>query len=223
MIKIGDRYFDLKIIRKNNRNIYLRVKGEILEVTCPRSIPKEEIIKFVTSKADWINKTIDKRNDKKETSKLLVDEGLYYFGIKFPYVILEGKDDFKVYNGKIIIHCKDGTIDEALKVFYKENKKALMALIYEKQDKYLNIIKDYGYSDIPQYKTRMLKSMWGVNYTKKNLIVINERLIHFDEKCLEAVLWHEILHFVIPNHSKRFHEVLEYHMRDYKEIIKSIY
>ena len=52
---------------------------------------------------------------------------------------------------------------------------------------------------------------------------INERLIHFDECCLEAILWHELLHFIIPNHSKRFYEILTYYMSDYKVLVKSIY
>ena len=43
MIKIGDRYFNLKINRKNNRNIYLRVKGDTLEISCPRWVRKDEI------------------------------------------------------------------------------------------------------------------------------------------------------------------------------------
>jgi len=123
----------------------------------------------------------------------------------------------------VVIYCKDGLMENAIKVFYKETRKTLMNMIKEYEPKYLAILRDYGYNLDPEYKIRVLSSMWGVNYTKKNCITINERLIHFEPKCLEAILWHELLHFIIPNHSKRYHEVLDYHMPEYNTIVKSIY
>ncbi|MDO4501032.1 MAG: DUF45 domain-containing protein [Erysipelotrichaceae bacterium] len=223
MVKIGERYFEVKIIRKNNKNIYLRVKGDVLEVTCPRNIARDDVLRFINQKADWIDKTVLKREVRQETSKLVIDSGIYYKGKKYPLNVLKGNASLKIDKDSITIHCRSGEMEDAIKVFYKESKKEILADIYRLQDKYLKILKDYGYNEVPDYKIKLLKSMWGVNYTKKNLVVINERLIHFEDRCLEAVLWHELLHFIVPNHSKRFHEVLEYHMSDYKKIIKSIY
>lgn len=223
MIKIDDKYFNLKIIRKHNKNIYLRIKGDTLEVTCPYWIKKEEVVSFVLSKSDWINKVINKNGDKKEKSKIIIGKQIYYLGKQYDFIYLKGKEDFKIIGQSVVVYCKSGEIEDAINVFYKEGKKKLKELIYLKQDKYLSIIEDYGYDLIPDYKFKILKSAWGINYTKKNLIVINERLIHFEDRCLEAILWHELLHFVIPNHSKRFHEILQFHMPEYKDIIKSIF
>lgn len=223
MIKIDDKYFNLKIIRKHNKNIYLRIKGDTLEVTCPYWIKKEEVVSFVLSKSDWINKVINKNGDKKEKSKIIIGKQIYYLGKQYDFIYLKGKEDFKIIGQSVVVYCKKGEIEDAINVFYKEGKKKLKELIYLKQDKYLSIIEDYGYDLIPDYKFKILKSAWGINYTKKNLIVINERLIHFEDRCLEAILWHELLHFVIPNHSKRFHEILQFHMPEYKDIIKSIF
>ena len=223
MIKVEDKYFNLKIIRKHNKNIYLRIKGDTIEVTCPYWAGKEEIINFVLSKSDWIDKTVNKNEDRKERSKILIGDCIYYLGKQYRFIYLKGKDDFKVVGDSAVVYCNSGEIEDAIKVFYKEGIKKLRELIYLKQDKYLNIIEDYGYDLIPDYKFKILKSAWGINYTKKNLIMINERLIHFEDRCLEAILWHELLHFVIPNHSKRFHEVLDYHMPDYKKLVKSLY
>ena len=223
MIKIGDRYFNLKINRKNNRNIYLRVKGDTLEISCPRWVRKDEIISFIMSKEDWINKTIESSNIKRLGSKLGIGDTIYYLGKEYPLTVVKGREDFKVLDGRIIIYCKSGEMEDAIKTFYKLNKKKILDLINAKQDRYLNILEDYGYNLLPDYKMKLLKSAWGINYSKKNLVVINERLIHFDERCLEAILWHELLHFIIPNHSKRFYEILTYYMADYKELVKSIY
>ncbi len=219
MIKVNDKYFELVIIRKNIKNIYLRIKGDTLEVTCPKWLSKKEILDFIDSKANWIASKEGKHRD----SKLIVDDCIYYLGKKYRLYILQGRSRIVVMDDTILIYTSNTDIDEALKVFYKEGKKVLLKLIEQKQDKYLNVISDYGYHLKPDYKFRIMKSAWGINYPKKNLITINEKLIHFDDKCLEAVLWHELLHFVIPNHSKRFHDVLSLHMPNYETLIKSIY
>ena len=223
MININGRFYKLLIIRKNISNIYLRIKDDTLEVTCPKCLSDKEVVDFVNKKSSWIIKNTIKREIKQNTSKLLVNEYIYYFGKKYYLTILIGKPRVLIKDNNLIIYAKDISIDEALKVFYKDGQKELLRIINDIQDKYLNIIRDYGYNLVPEYKFKLLKSAWGINYTKKNLIVINERLIHFDKSYIEAVLWHEILHFVVPNHSKRFHEVLEYHMPNYKELIKNIY
>lgn len=223
MIKIGDTYFEIKIVRKNIKNIYLRIKGDVLEVTCPKYVSKQQILDFINSKSSWILNANEKREIKNQTSKLVVNDSIYYLGKKYKLNIVYGNPRVCLNNDTLTIYSRKNDIDDVLKVFYKEGSKTLLNLIKEKEGKYLRVTKDYGYYNNPEYKFRIMKSAWGINYPKKNLITINERLIHFDDKCLEAVLWHEILHFVIPNHSKRFHEVLSYHMHDYETLIKSIY
>ena len=223
MVKIGDTYFEVKIIRKNIKNIYLRIRNDELEITCPKYLSRDQIIKFIESKSSWIVNTTKKREIKNETSKLVVNDYIYYLGKRYKLNVVYGNPRISVSNDTLTIYSRKNDIAEVLKVLYKEGSKVLLSLIREKEDKYLSVIRDYGYLKSPDYKFRIMKSAWGINYPKKNLITINERLIHFNERCLEAVLWHEILHFVIPNHSKRFHEILSYHMHDYETVIKSIY
>lgn len=218
MIEISGKYYDLKIDRKRNRNIYLRVEGNTLHITCPYFVSKEEIMNFIYSKANWINKT----SNKKDNSKCLINDTIYYLGKQYRLVIEKGNRFIKIEDDTIYIKCRDESIEKASKVFYEYGKRVLKYELTSVQDKYLNILKEYGYNLVPEYKFKYLTSMWGCCYSNKNLVNLSVRLIHFDEKCFEAVLWHELLHFIIPNHSKRFHEVLAYHMPDYEAIIKTI-
>ena len=207
MIKIGERYFELKVTRKNMKNIYLRVRNEVLEVTCPKWVSNDDVLRFIKNKEEWILKVVDKKSD----SKLVVDDHIYYLGKKYHLNVVQGRSRVSVNGDELTVYSCKTHMEEAL------------YLIKEKEGKYLDIINDYGYRLNPDYKFRILKSAWGINYPKKNLITINEKLIHFDDKYLEAVLWHELLHFIIPNHSKRFHEILSYHMPEYNVLIKEIY
>ena len=71
-------------------------------------------------------------------------------------------------------------------------------------------------------KCRIMKSKWGVCYTKKNSITISSYLIHYPLYCLEYIMVHEMTHFIVPNHSKRFYEVVVNNMPDYKRAVKRL-
>ena len=53
---------------------------------------------------------------------------------------------------------------------------------------------------------------------QKSKIVLNKALVYYPLECLHYVVLHEYLHLIVPNHSKRFHELMAYHMPDYKKI-----
>ena len=221
MIKLKDRYFKLEIEYKPNKNMYLRVKdGSTLKVTCPKTLTRDEIIRFILSREDAIFKIIDKQENHQANSLIKIGKTICYEGQEYNFIIKNGHDDLKINKHEIIIYTKDADIDRALNIFYENAKKVLYTKIKDLEVKYLKVLKDYGYNMSPTYKFKLMKSRWGVCYTNKNTVVINEYLIHYPNNCLEAVLWHELLHFILSNHSKRFHEVLEFHMPKYKENVR---
>lgn len=220
-ITINGKDFEIEIQRKRIKNIYLRVKDEKLEVTCPYYVLDWEVMKFIESKKSWIIKANTKKN---YNTKLKVGDTIFYRGEEYKLVIIDGNRAIKIDedNKTICIRCKGASIDKALQTFYEYGKKVLLKDVLDIQDKYLRILEDYGYDQIPDINIKYLKSMWGVCYNRKNKINLSARLIHFDKESLEAILWHELLHFVIPNHSKRYHEVIELYMPRYNEIVKNL-
>lgn len=208
--------YEVIIERKNIKNMYMRIKDQKIYVTCPMNLPDYEIYRFLDKKKAWINKAINRNNIE---SKLIFDDYIYYLGKKYHLVKTTGKKTFKIEGDTVYLSCLN---DDYLSVFYEANKKYLLKIVVDLQDKYLKILKDYGYYQEPQYNIKYLKSMWGCCYSKRNIINLSVRLIHFDKRHIEAVLWHELLHFIIPNHSKRFHEILALYLPDYEKIIKEI-
>lgn len=69
----------------------------------------------------------------------------------------------------------------------------------------------------PEIKVRLMKSRWGVCHVDKGRIVLNKLLILKPLEQVEYVILHEYVHFIHPNHQKGFHELMHYHMPDYKE------
>lgn len=219
MVKIADKTFEINVERKKIRNIYLRVKDNTIFVTCPIFVTNKQISSFINEKRKWIYK-IASKND--SYSKLIINDYVYYLGNKYHFVVAKGNRKIEIKDDSIIVYAKDGSLDKAITNFYEYGKKVILNEICDIQDKYLNILKDYGYNKIPEYSVKYLKSMWGCCYSSKNKVNISVRLIHFDKTHLEAILWHELLHFIIPNHSKRFYQVLNLYMPKYSDLIKEL-
>ena len=208
--------YQIVVERKKVKAIRISIKEGVAHVSCPYFVSDSYLKKVIDDKRDWIIETINKQiND----SKVYIGEFIYYRGKKYRLTVKEGNRAVRVLKDELIIYCRNNNYEKAL---YECGKKEIMRVVEERQDKYLGILGDYGYNQTPEYHISHLTSKWGVCYCNRNEIRLSDRLIHFDDEHIEAVLWHELLHLVIPNHSKRFHEVLNLHMRDYERLSKEI-
>ena len=208
--------YQIVVERKKVKAIRISIKEGVAHVSCPYFVSDSYLKKVIDDKRDWIIETINKQiND----SKVYIGEFIYYRGKKYRLTVKEGNRAVRVLKDELIIYCRNNNYEKAL---YECGKKEIMRVVEERQDKYLGILRDYGYNQTPEYHISHLTSKWGVCYCNRNEIRLSDRLIHFDDEHIEAVLWHELLHLVIPHHSKRFHAVLNLHMRDYERLIKEI-
>jgi predicted metal-dependent hydrolase len=70
---------------------------------------------------------------------------------------------------------------------------------------------------LPQLRYRDMKSRWGSCAVQKGFVTVNSRLCLSTEDCVEYLLCHELCHFVVSDHSKKFHTLLETAMPDAKK------
>ena len=220
MIEIQDKRYEVVIEKKRIKNIYLRVKDNTIYATCPYYTKDYEVYNFIETKKKWIYNLSKRKTD---NSKLVVGKTIFFRGKEYRFVVLNGPKAMKIEEDVIYIRCKSGEIEEALKVFYEYGKKLIKQYVLDNEEKYLTVLREYGYYKKPEYNVKYLKSMWGCCYSQKNIINLSVRLIHFEDKCLDAILWHELLHFIIPNHSKRYHQVIDAHMPEYNKIISTLH
>lgn len=78
------------------------------------------------------------------------------------------------------------------------------------------LFEPYGIA-YPEIKIRLMKSRWGSCHYKKGLIILNTRLIEAPRESIEYVVLHELAHFIHPNHSRQFYDLVESLMPDWKE------
>ena len=66
-IKLNDKIFNVEIIRKPNKNIYMRFKdSHTITVSCSRLISEREIEKILYKNEDSLLKMFEKKKMKKE-------------------------------------------------------------------------------------------------------------------------------------------------------------
>lgn len=212
---------DLKVIidRRPIKNLYLRlINAQVLLVTCPLNTKDEMIYDLIRTKEEWIVKHIALI----ASTKKGFHDPIYYQGKEYKLTIKNGRAKVAVFDDEIVVYAKDADLAKARRIFYAWGAKVLQRSVDTFKDRYFSILKDYGYIKEPIIKYRLVKSRWGVCFSDKNTIELNELLIHYDKECLEAVFFHECVHLIIPNHSKRFYTILENHMPKYKEIHKRL-
>lgn len=204
-IKIDDKYYDVEIIKKNNRNTYIRVKDGKIVVTTNYLTSKSSITKLINDNIGSIIKMLN--IDNKKHDKL---DNFYYFGKC--YDVIYGFNEIELTDNKIYAPSS------------KELNKYLLARIKLIYQEHL----DYWYSQfeekipVPNLKIRKMTSRWGVCNIKNHNVTLNYELSKYDITCLDYVIVHELSHFIHHNHSKEFWLLVGKYYPRYKEARKML-
>lgn len=198
---------DVVIIRKNNKNIYLRFKEDLkLYATCNRFVTIKEIQNLIVSNKSKLEKMY--QNVKKQQEK---DQLFYYLGK--PYTIVYDKNIDKAEIKEDFLFVKN---EKDLEKFYKQECLRIFTIEVER-------IKLY-FSNLPLFtlKIRFMKTRWGVCNRGNNTVTLNSELLKKDLDLLDYVIVHELCHFYEPNHSSKFWEHVAKYYPKYKEARKRL-
>lgn len=201
-IKIGNNDVLVKIVYKNNKNIYFRFDDKLnLIVTCPKHTLDEYIFSLIEKNNESLLKMYEKMVDKKT-----YDNEFWYLGKKYNVVYNKELDEININND--YIYAKD---DEALEQFLLQEAKRIFTLEADICSKCFNNLPEY------KIKLRKMKTRWGVCNRKDNSITLNTELIKKDIKLIDYVIIHEMAHFYEGNHSKAFWNIVSLACPNYKQ------
>ena len=95
-IEIDNNKYEVDIIKKNNKNTYIRVKDGKIIVTTNYFSSNKGIIKLINDNMSSIRLMIDKDNKRKDK-----EEKFYYFGLV--YDVIYGFNDIDIVDNKIYV------------------------------------------------------------------------------------------------------------------------
>jgi predicted metal-dependent hydrolase len=204
-IKINDNYYDVEIIKKNNRNTYIRVKNGKIIVTTNYLASKNSIIKLINDNISSITKMINIDNKKQDKC-----DNFYYFGKK--YDVIYGFNEIE-FNGDKIYAFNKSSLDK-----YILNE--LKRIYRERLNYWYNIFEEN--IPVPNLKIRKMTSRWGVCNIKNHNVTLNYELSKYDISCLDYVIVHELSHFIYHDHSRNFWLLVGKYYPKYKECKKML-
>lgn len=201
---LNNKKYEVKIIKKNNKNTYIRVKNGQICVTTNYFVTKLYIKKLLDSNQKSLLKMIDL--DSKKTNK-----DFYYLGKKYDII----------FNENINIQIKENSILVKNEEYLDKWLKNQINYIYKERLEYLyNLFEEE--IPYPNLKIRKMTTRWGVCNRKNNNVTLNSDLIKYGIKQIDYVIIHELSHFVHFNHSKDFWLLVSKYCPDYKIIRKSL-
>lgn len=207
-LDIDGKYYEIIIEKKSGqKNTYIRVKKDLkIYVTTNKFTSTKFIKELIEDNYSKIVKMIETQEKKKENN-----EGFFYLGKKYDIVYVS-YCDISFGENKVFLN-KNLDIDK----WYKNQAKSLFLEHLDEQ--YHKFSRRIPY---PSLKIRKMTSRWGVCNIKNNNVTLNYQLSMYDICCLDYVIVHELSHFIHPNHSKDFWNLVGKYYPRYKECRKML-
>lgn len=202
------------LVTKQVKNINMRIssKGEVV-VSANPFVPMDKIDDFVSSKVSWIVKHQKSMQERSQKS-MIDDKHIILFGNSLKIRKTTGKYNHVSYDkDTLYVQCREQADPE--KVIRQFLDKLCRDVFLDIATLTFRSLSDY-HLEFPDVKIRDMKSRWGSCTPAKNSITLNQKLIHYPFEFIEYVVLHEFVHFIQPNHSKAFYNIIENYMPDYK-------
>ena len=195
----------IKIIRTSRRykSISLKIKNGELEVSCPYNTSEIFLKNLIERKKEWILKNIDQSRKNHKKIDQISKGFITYKGLVLKLVY--EKSNFE----GIAVE------DNELKIFYSDESKSKKLIIEWLKLQANNFLRarlsflskrisiEFNSLTIKTYTAR-----WG-SCNIKGDIFLNWKLIMLPESVIDYVLIHELAHVNVPNHSKKFWELVK--------------
>lgn len=211
-----NKYKDISyVLNRSNRktiSIYLE-RDSTITIIAPKEITIPEIEKVIESKRPWIYKSqseFEILNQNKVKREVVNGESYLYLGKHYKLKITDAIDKpLHFQQGNFFLHHKH--IPKA--------KEHFIAFYKEKGVKHLNERVNYFKEKLDvnpkTIKIMDLQNRWASK--KSNNLHFHWKTLMAPLKIIDYIIVHELAHFVVPNHSNEFWEVVESILPDYME------
>jgi predicted metal-dependent hydrolase len=221
IIYLDGRKVVYELDRKEVKNINLRIRYDCsVYVSANKKVADSVIEKYLQKKSAYILSSLDKYAkiakyaDNKHS--YVTGESFRYLGKDLRLVVVPGKNGVSsdgVYLTLSVTDIYNTALKEMLidKWYNMQCREVSIRII----DETFRIFRKYNVA-IPRLSLRNMVSRWGSCRPKKGIITLNKRLIETPRNAFEYVVMHEFIHFLYPNHSNNFYELLSTLMPDWK-------
>lgn len=225
-IKYQNKTIAYTVSKAKVKNFYISIQNGEVVIKAPWYATGSQIQSIVEEKRDWIMRKLEEYKDSPRKAKEYADGEKFQILGESYYLNTYYKDInnaiLNVEDGKIVIILPLRLADQDNTEQIKKMIDKMYYMIAEKEveQAFEKIRRMVGLAP-EEYRIRKVKSVWGSCSSNKK-ITINQNLMMYSRKALEYVVLHETCHLKYMNHSKKFWEMVEKYMPDYKEAEKEL-
>lgn len=204
----------IKIVRKNIKNVYLKITSNLeIILSIPLNFTELQIQQILIDKQEWIKHQKLKFQTFKPIVHNNTDEFQYLGSTYIIKIMRSNKRDIFFQDGYIVITLKLED-EESIKSKLLEQWSYDVAKMYFKQlmVKYLPLVD----KKVNRITVRKMTTRWGSCNPVKGYINLNIELLKKPLEQIEYVIFHELTHLLYYNHNKGFYDFLSLHMPDWQ-------
>jgi len=200
----------------------LRVKhdGSVV-VSASKHFSDQDVLDWVSKKADWIYKHLNRMSQYKEKDVPLRyehGETHRYLGKRYVLNVMEDAQCLpKVHlkQGKLSVTVRKQSAEKVKKLLHEWYKERALEVFSRRLTEVLPKVP--WVSKLPVFRIVAMKSRWG-SCSSQNRITLNLHLIKAPQECIDYVWLHELCHIAEHNHSQRFYDLMDQVMPDWRVV-----
>lgn len=208
--------------RKAVKNLNLRVRRDgSVYVSAHRRVPLSQIDAFVARHGEYIrdaaNRMAQLEAQRTRTRQYSDGEIFRILGKDLPLRVLPADTDrVQETQSHLLLWSKDpDDLDKRRRLVEKYLDRRCREVFQAVLEECYPPFQQYGVA-MPVLRVRQMRSRWGSCLTKKGVVTLNKRLLEFPMDSIRYVAFHELCHFVHPDHSKQFYDLLSVFVPDWK-------
>lgn len=222
-VSVNGQTLEYTLERKQVKNINLRVRkdGSVYASAHP-SVPANRVDAFVMAKEPRIRKAQthfrERKQQKTEPKTYTAGEAVFIMGQPMVLDICQGEKNRVFADGSRLIVEMKNPADTS------KTQRLVDGFLYQQCRELFGEIAEKIYPafqklgvPMPELRIRSMRSRWGSCMPGKGVITLNRQLLAAPRACIEYVVMHEFCHFIHPNHSKQFYQLLASLLPDWKE------
>ena len=217
-LRVGSLMVD--VVRKDIKNLHLGVyppNGRV-RVAAPLAVNDEAVRLAVVGKLGWIRRQKAKfEAQARQSPREMVDgESHYYLGRRYRLTVVEAWGRQTVYlkgGTRLVLQVHPGADAEArwraLERWYREKLRGELKPLVEHWATRMGV-------EAPEWRIRWMRTQWG-SCSAAGRVWFNLGLIKRPAQGIEYVVVHELAHLLERGHGKRFLELLDEHLPDWRQ------
>ncbi len=215
----GTQTLEYELEFRERKTLSIEVHPDLsLKVIAPKNAIRKDIEDRIIKRSDWIakqRKFFEQFLPGIPERQYVLGETHYYLGKGYPLkVLVDGGREVKLIADRFQVHSKTGRPEEVKALLTKWYFNHAQVKFREAFDEALQALSFYDIGK-PKFEIRRMTNRWG-SCAPSGQIFLNPDLVKAPYRSIYYVCLHELIHLVIPNHSRDFYTLQGQLMTDWE-------